>query len=285
MGYLRLFLLLVLFYGCTKESLKAPDAFFIKPENISVSTTSVQGTTSNKITDISYYVNGKFQGVYPIGSTLPIKSTGLTNISFLPVIKNNGISATRIPYEFYESIKLDTTVETGTTFNRKLTFKYKSTCKFHWIEDFEGFGTTSGITIVKSNNSDTTFTILNKSTNPNEDIFEGNKCLYFALDANRQIGQFQSTATFNLPKGGAPVYLELNYKCNQAFDVGVYSTVGAYTYVSTVNDSENWNKIYIQLSAGVSTNLTTTCGLFFRASKQVDNPQFYIDNIKIISYN
>lgn len=284
MKYLRLFLFLLLFYGCTKESLKAPDAFFIKPTNISVSSTTAQGTSSHKITDISYYVNGKFQGFFPIGSTLPIVSSGLTNLSFQPVIKNNGISATRQPYVFYEPIRFDTTVAAGTTFSRNLTFNYKSGCVFHWVEDFEGFGTTSGITIVKSNNSDTTFSILNKLTDPNADVFEGSKCLYFALDANRQIGQFQSTATFNLPKGGAPVYLEINYKCNQSFDVGVYSTNSAYTYVSSVNDSETWNKIYIQLSAGVSTNLTTNCGLFFRANKQVDNPQFFIDNIKIISF-
>lgn len=283
MRLLRLFVLLLFFYGCNKETLKAPDAFFIKPGTIAVNSNTAQGTSSHKITDLWYYVNNQFQGVFPAGNILPISSNGQTQIVVFPGIKNNGISATRQPYDFYEAIKIDTTIAAGQTLTRNFIFKYKSNCVFHWIEGFEGFGTTSGISMVKSNNSDTMFTILDKTVTPNADIFEGNKCIYFALDANRQIAQFQSTATFNLPKGGASVYLEFNYKCNQPFDVGVYNGF-SYTYVSSVNKSDTWNKIYIQLSAGVTTNLATTAGLFIKAVKQTDNPQFYIDNIKIISY-
>lgn len=283
MRLLRLFVLVLFFYGCNKETLKAPDAFFVKPQNISVSTTTVHGSSSHKITDLWYYTNNQFQGAYPSGNTLPIVSSGSTKITVFAGIKNNGISATRQPYVFYESIEIDTNVAAGNTFNRNFTFKYKDACKFQWLEDFEGFGTTSGISIIKSTNSDTTYTILNKSINPNADVFEGSKCFYFALDANRQVAQFQSTATFSLPKGGAPVYLEINYKCNQSFDIGVYNGF-TYTYVSTVNDSPDWNKIYIQLSAGVTLTQASSVGLFFKAVKQVDNPEFFIDNIKIISF-
>lgn len=284
MNYLRLFLLLLLFSGCNKEELKAPDAFFIKPQNISVSTTTVQGTGSHKITDLWYYVNNQFKGAFPIGNTLPIPSSGQTKIVVYAGIKNNGISATRQPYEFYDPITLDTIAVPGSTLKKDFTFNYKNGTVFHWIEDFEGFGTTSGITIAKSSNSDTTFAVLNKVTDPGADVFEGQRCFYFALDANRIVGQFQSTATFNLPKAGAPVYLEMNYKCNQPFDVGVFSNQG-FTYAAGVNSTDGvWNKIYIQLSTGVSTNLGTTCGWYIKTVKQVDNPEFFIDNIKIISY-
>lgn len=282
MNYLRLFLLLLFLYGCNKEKLKAPDAFFIQPEGISVNTTTNQGTSSHKITDIWYYVNGKFKGTFPKENAFPIPSIGQTEIIIYPGIKNNGISGTRQPYEFYEPIVLDTTVPSGSTINKNFEFKYKSGTVFKWLENFES--STAGPSISKSNNSDTTFTILNKLTNPNADVFEGNKCLYFGLDDTRIVAQFQSTSTFNLPKSGAPVYLELNYKCNQPFDVGVYSTNGGYTYVSSVNTSYEWNKIYIQLSIGVNTNIGTSIGWYIKTAKQVENPQFYIDNIKILSY-
>jgi len=284
MNYLRLLLPLLLFYGCNKEKLKAPDAFFIKPQSITVSTTTLQGTGSHKITDLWYYVNNSFKGAFPTENTLPIPSSGQTQVLIYPGIKNNGISATRLAYEFYEPITIDTAIASGNTFYPNLIFKYKSAAVFKWVEDFEGFGTTSGITITKTNNSDTTFTILNKVSNPSADVFEGNRCFYFGLDANRAIGVFQSTALYNLPKGGAPVYLELNYKCTQPFEVGVYSTTGGYTYASSVNTSPNWNKIYIHLSTAVTTNLGSLVGLYFRSVKQVDNPEFFIDNIKIVSY-
>lgn len=283
MRLLRIFLLLLFFYGCNKEKLKAPDAFFILPKSVSVSSSSLQGTSSHKITDLWYYVNNQFKGAFPSGNILPVTSTGQTEIVVFAGIKNNGISDTRQPYEFYESIKIDTSVAMGSTINKNLVFNYKSSTKFHWIEDFEGFGSTSGVTIQTAINSDTTFAILNKISNPNADVFEGSKCFYFGLDDNRRLAHFQSVNTYNLPKGGAPVYLEINFKCSQPFSVGLYSGLNTFP-IGVINTSHAWNKIYIQLSSGATQNTGSTAGLYIAASKSTDDAWFYIDNIKILSY-
>ncbi|HWY10068.1 MAG TPA: hypothetical protein VN026_02025 [Bacteroidia bacterium] len=281
-------LLFVLFIGCNKQKQKAPDAFFIKPESITVAVTSasLQGTTNHKITDLWYYVNSQFKGAYPMGNMFPIPSTGPTQIIIKAGIKNNGISATRQPYEFYDAVTIDTSVMPGIIANRNFVFHYKTAANFRWLEDFEGFGTTSGISIKKSSNSDTMFNILNSSVPPYPSVYEGTKCFYFAVDDIKQIARFESTSdTYPLPKQGQPVYLEMNYKCTQAFDVGVFNG-STYQYVATVNTSQDWNKIYIQLSTGVSTLPTTTCGLFFSAFRDptASTSQVWIDNIKIISY-
>jgi len=281
-------LLILLFIGCNKEKQKAPEAFFIKPESISVAVTNatLQGTNSHKITDLWYYVNGQFKGAYPVGNMFPIPSTGPTQIVVYPGIKNNGISATRQPFEFYEPVTIDTSVTPGTVVNRNFNFKYKAGTKFNWLEDFEGFGTTSGISIKTSNNSDTSFTILDKTVTPGADIFEGTKCFYFAVDDVKKVAQFESVSqSYALPKSGQPVYLEINYKCTQPFDIGVFSGT-TLIYVASVNTNENWNKIYIQLSTGVSTLPNSTCGLFLRAFRDgnASSSQIWIDNIKIISY-
>ncbi len=280
-------LLFVLFIGCSKQKQKAPEAFFIKPESITVAVTTadLQGTTNHKITDLWYYVNSQFKGAFPNGSILPIPSTGPTQIIVKAGIKNNGISSTRQPYEFYDQILIDTSVTPGIIANRNFVFHYKTNAIFRWLEDFEGFGTTTGISIKKSNNSDTTFKILDKILTPGVDVYEGTKCFYFAVDDIKQIARFESTALYPLPKQGQPVYLEMNYKCTQGFDVGVFNG-NTYQYVATVNASDNWNKIYIQLSSGVSTLPTTTSGLFISAFRDanVSTSQVWIDNIKIISY-
>ena len=48
-------------------------------------------------------------------STFPIQTSGHAVVTLFAGIKTNGISATRQPYEFYESLTLDTTVKPGTT--------------------------------------------------------------------------------------------------------------------------------------------------------------------------
>jgi hypothetical protein len=282
-----IFLLAVLFIGCDKqkEKLKAREAFFVQPQSVTVSTLAVQGTASNKITDLWYYVNGEFKGAYPVGNILPIPSTGPTQVQIFPGIKNNGISETRLPYEFYQPIILDTSLAPGTVCNRNFTFQYKSSTKFKWIEDFEGWGTTSGISIKTSNNSDTDFVVLDKNVDPQADVFEDKKCFYFALAGDRRIGQYESISQFVLPKNGATVYLELDYKCTAPFEVGVYSGT-QYIYLASVSAKEFWNKIYIQLSSGVSTLSGNSCGLYFRAFKASNKAveEFRLDNIKILSY-
>jgi hypothetical protein len=287
---MRLFgiiLLFLLFIGCNKEKQKAPEAFLIKPGSITLAITdaTVQGTASHKITDIWYYVNGQFKGAFPLGSTFPVPSTGPTSLIFYAGIKNNGISSTRQPYEFYSPISLDTAVHPTTIVNRDFAFSYKPDTKFRWLEDFEGFGTTSGISIQKSNNTDTSFAILTNTMVPAPDIFEGTKCMYFAVDDNKRVAQFESVAQFPLPKNGQPVYLEMNYKCTDVFEIGVYDNNSNYLFVAGVNSSSEWNKIYIQLSSGVST-LSGNCGLYIRTIKGPESAksEYWIDNLKILSY-
>ena len=285
---IAIFLLFLLITGCSKlkDKQKAPEAFFMQSETVSVSPSStVQGTGSHKITDIWYYVNNQFKGAFPVGKIYPVPSSGNTQITLYGGIMNNGISSTRQPYEFYEPIVIDTTVNPGTLVKRDLSFRYKTATKFHFVEPFEGFGSVTGTSIKTSGNSDTTFQILDLDDNASYDVFEGKKCMYFAVDNDKKVAMFETTIPYSLPKGGAPVYLEINYKASQPFDVGVLSG-SILQYAITVNGTDGWNKIYIQLSAAVSTLQSNTCSLYFRAFHDGTAPvqNFWIDNIKILSY-
>lgn len=276
MRIILLFLFCAVFFGCNKDELKAPDAFFITPSSVSVYTITQQGSSADKITDIWLYVNGSFKGAYPVGKTLPIVSYGHTEIRMFAGIKNNGISTTRQPYEFYDILALDTNVESGKNINKSIVFKYKPNAKFHLTEGFDGG--TGGINFQKSINSDTNFTILN-----NHESMQG-PYMYFSMDNTRQVAQFQSTTTYSLPLNGAPVYAEINFKCNQDFELGVYSGYD-FRSVLILSASETWNKVYAFLTPRVSEPpLNAYYGLYLKAFKKVDNPQIFIDNIKLISY-
>ncbi len=275
-------LLILFFYGCSKEQLKAPDAYFFKINKVSVvvSTPSVQGTTSHKITDLFLYVNGNFRGAYPSGKTLPIASWGGTKILIYPGIKNNGISTTRIPYEFLSPIQIDTSLNNGDVVNRDLNFSYKPNAVFHWNEDFEGFGTITGITMKMSGNADTSFSVV--SNDPN--VFEGTKCILMSGFSGTSVDQIESNSQFTLPLSGAVVYLELNYKCNQDFEVGVVAGT-EYRSVEIIPAKDYWNKIYIQLSSAISVQPNySKYGIYFKAINEVSAPQIFLDNIKVISF-
>src|SRR5688572_10501188 len=93
--------------SCKKKYESATPAFFIKPSSVIVDTSAGQGSDSHNISDLWLYVNGQFQGAYPMDATLPILSDNkIASISLFAGIRNNGISTTRIPWQFYEVLEL-----------------------------------------------------------------------------------------------------------------------------------------------------------------------------------
>ena len=287
---MRLLLLLVLLVNLfllssCKKYKEANAAFFIKAGKISVAPSSVQvqGSASHKITDLWLYVNGKFQGVYPVGNLMPIVSNGnKVSINVFAGIKNNGISDTRIFWPMYEFLTIDTLVETGKTIERDFTFKYKSSTTFTLIEGFDG----NGSFFEKSAISDPSFT---NKINSGDDGFEGN---YFELTLPTTldydyIGRVESSGPgFSLPTSSSNVYLEFNYKSNVGFNVGIITNEGVSRSASGINPQENWNKIYIQLSNVINENpVSTKCKIYFdfvKLKNVTEVKKVLLDNIKLV---
>lgn len=278
---------LILFTACNKEKLKAPAPFYMNIPAVSVHTLSGQGTANHKITEIWVYENGQYKGAYPIGRTIPITSSP-AKLKLFAGIKKDGLSVVRIIYPFYAAIEIDTAVAVNQIINRPLVFQYSSAANFKWLEDFENFGGIGGITIVKGTGSDTNLVILDKTSDPNADVFEGNKAMMIALDATHSYAYLTSASTYTLSYSGT--YLELNYKCNQVFEIGLYSGVLIKSVISLNSTDGVWNKIYIDLTPYLSlmggTSSNNSIGIYFKVQKatNVTYPQILIDNIKLISY-
>lgn len=280
MRLLLLFCLLVnlfLLSSCKKYQ-PANSSFFIKSDVISVTTAAAsEGSGSHKITDLYLYTNGMFQGVYPLGSIMPIanKDQDVT-IDILPGIKNNGISNTRVFYPFYERLTIDTFVTAGKTISRSFTFKYKPSTQFLWMENFES---PVGYSLMGSSNNEATLQYADAG-----DAYEG-KSMVATLKGNPTFGMFESTGTgFQLTTGTSFIYLEVNYKSNVAFTVGLMDMAGTQTsdWV-VVNPQENWNKIYIQLATSVNSIVTSKYKVYFKfVNTDGVNKQVFIDNVKLL---
>ncbi len=273
--FLFLFSFLITF-SCKKDSLKAPTASFLVVDKASLKTTPSQGANSHKITDIWYYVDGQFKGAFPVGSVMPIVAENNANITLFAGIKNNGISSTRLPYEFYRQITLNQSLEAGKTYTISPEFEYTSNAIFYYAQDFSSTG--SQFTSV----GDSAVSIVTTSSQ----TYGGTGgSLFMGMSDAKPTAKIVQSTPYYLPTGGEPIYLELDYKCNQSFVVGVIGGGSEEREALTVNPSDDWNKIYVQLTSVVSRQPTYTVQgyqVFIRASKEVNSPKIYLDNIKLI---
>lgn len=261
--------------SCNKEKLKSPESAFLVVNSANVFSTPLQGSNSSKITDIWYYVDDNFKGAFPIGSIMPIVGSGSSKITLYAGIKNNGISATRLPYDFYQKYTISQDITPGQTYVVNPTFEYLTVAAFPIIENFDAGG-------FKFMSVGTTpFTVI---TDPNLVYGGSGKSFYMTMTDVNPKSEIKTSTPINLPVGGAAVYLELNYKCNQQIEVGVIGGGIEVRQALIVNSSSEWNKIYIQLTSVVSTQPTYNYyDIYIKATKQVDSPEIYLDNIKLVT--
>lgn len=259
-----------------KKYKPAPEAFFITSGKVAVATTTAQGSGSNKITDLFLYVNGKFEGAYPVGNTMPIVSRNSNaKIDVFAGIKNNGIKDLSITWLLYDKITFDTLVESGTTFSRPFTFKYNPNVTFLWQENFDN----PGFSLIKSQNSSTSFTAISSS-----ESFEGKSAKLSLFGSQYDEARLESSISYAMPTGNANVYLELDYKCTVDFQVGVTDGVTLKPSIM-VKAHEGWNKIYIQLAGAVNNPpVSNAHKVYFYLIKpnDVSEAHVWLDNIKLI---
>lgn len=273
--------LLIPFYSCKKDKFKAPQAAYLVIDPVTLKTTSSQGSNSQKITDIWYYVDGKFKGIFPIGKVMPVVGSNNTEITLFAGIKNNGISATRVPYPFYSSITLKKDIEPGKTYTVSSEFQYNTGAYFYYHDDFD-YGTPTGSVVGSwfSSAGDSSYSI---TYDPSRTFGGTGGSVFMSMGDSKPTARMIQNTAYYLPSDGSTIYLELNYRCNQPFTVGVIGGGFDERTALTVNTSNEWNKIYVQLTKVVSTPpVYATYKVFIHARKQVDSPQIYIDNVKLI---
>jgi len=278
-------LVFAFFWGCTKLDPKIAAPAYLQIDDYTVITDSnLQGTNNQKFTDVMVASSTTNYGYYPIPGKIPIPITGSTYLSIRPVVKINGVGALRLDYPFLKGSDTTLSLTAGQVTKFKPVFKYYSNLHFRFLESFN----VGSSYIVNSNLADTFCVKPSYLYTPS---FDG-RCLYMQLDAAHTVCQAQSQNTFYLPTDGTNVYIEINYKCNTAFEVGIIGSTsqnGPLTdqrSAGGANASASWNKLYISLSDLLRTQPTyLNYYLYFYTTYDTSNPlnQIYIDNIKVIS--
>lgn len=244
---------------------------------------SVQGTSSHNITSVWMYYNNSPVGIFDLPCNVPVITEGTEGtLSIIPGITLNGLVDLQPQYSFFtfDTIKLATN-PTGTV-NYTPVVQYTSAAKFPYKEDFEVGNSftpfTPGLT------DDTTIHRINDKSM----VFEGGGAGYISLSSAFPYSESISNNGFPIAAGEA--YVEINYKCNVPFEVGLYNTLNegtdVYEYIWAVKSTDVWKKIYIDLATYRGKYPGKNYKLMIKASLPEGGSSGYVllDNIKVVTY-
>jgi len=267
-----LVILVISIFSCTKENSSIPA--YVEINTVNLLTDPNFGESTENISDIWFYVDDVLQGVYEIPVQFPILEQGRKNIRIRAGVKANGISSTRIQYPFYSSYIDTIELNEDKSIYISPEFTYNNAYQAI-IEDFESSGTIIDSTL----NSEIDFSIITED--------QVNYYAYAKIDTPN-INFEVSTQDLILPQQGAPVYLEIDYKCSTEFLVGVYVNYSQNVEKKDliwVTSKQDWNKIYINLTQTISESIGAVSFKVFvnmRRMGDSNSEEISFDNVKIL---
>lgn len=254
---------------------------YIRVESISLVTDTVtQGSSANKITDTWLYVDDQPRGVYEMPVSIPVLAEGTHPISVRAGVIVNGIASTRVYYPFYTFYNDTVNLTRGSITTISPVVHYYSGTIFALDESFNG----PGYDIITTAVSDTNYYIVNDAAHD----FEG-ACGAAYLNASHPVFECTSNDSLQLPLDN-PVYMELNYKSNTDFSIGLYAITLQQTFnifVLNIRATSEWKKIYIDLTDDL-TIYSDVIGfkpyIHLERNSDVGDAQIYFDNIKVVHF-
>jgi hypothetical protein len=257
-----------------------------------------EGTASAKIPNIYVSVNGTEIGTYQLPALIPVIASGKTNLTIMPGIKLNGLSAQRPPYPVFKPYTINLTLTKEKIDTLIPSFTYQNNVQFLLMEDFESaglkFSPDSGSAPLEKTQD--TFLLFRHANEVNR--FSGIITLPYADTLPFFEIKTTSPLYFTYP-GDFYYFVEINYCFSQNVEIGLYCHSADQTPrqvpIVIVKGQENlqwekeppWEKIYVNLtdeiSAAYSQTQMTHFDIYMKSSVPVGKTARYLfDNIKIV---
>lgn len=284
------FSVFILFSSCETldPKIEVPSYIYVEPFEINNGSSKFGDDSiySEKITDVWVYVDhSSLQGVYELPAIIPIDKSGKGSLSLRAGIKNAGSSVNRTLYPFYKEYKKEGHVFVAGLVDtlKPITFYDEGPAlnplKIVWSEDFDD--EIGGFSFHYHPGSDT---IVQKIEDP-ELSFRGDQCGGIFMNEEDFLFEMISPSIKH-PESDVPVHLELNYKTDHEFIVGLYldnkqNQIPLYV----VKEKEDWNKIYFDFTSTLQSNFNAVdFNVFIGFKRNANHPtvEMYIDNIKLL---
>lgn len=259
------------------------------PSYIQIDTIKVQsdylneGSNSHNIKDAWLFVNNQLIGPFELPMKAPVLEEGEQMVEVFAGIDDNGIISLPEVYPFYDRYRVTKTLKRGETLVVEPTVLYNDDAQIT-IEDFEA-GNLFGEDLDGNQNNRITLTTTGQ--------FEGQRSGYIRLTTENSFFEKGTQPNYRLydeDNPTAPVYMELNYKNNVPFEIGVIgydnNVLVDKIYITGMNPSDTWNKIYINMSFAVSGMKADNYQVVIRAAKteDVEVGEIFLDNVKLLHF-
>jgi len=288
---MKLFIRIILFFltltglfcfsSCKEENLEPGIPAFVYVEAFDFNTNyPTQGTKGQQIKDVWVYADGATVGAFELPANIPILKNGTGELRLEAGIEINGIATTRINNPFFEPIVIDDFVFIpDSSIKVSPSSYYRENTEFVWLEDFEdpsvsldttNLGGSAGIIRVGG-----------------EEAFERNYSGKITLDSEHTKFEAATFDGFVLPVTGRPVLLEMNYKNDHFFAVGIIEESLSQVIKSDIMylyASDDWNKIYINFTDKVRNSSASTFKVLIRTyiDDETSEANIYLDNLKLM---
>jgi hypothetical protein len=256
---------------------------YVSIDSIYLITKPSEGSNSSKIKDAWVYIDNNLQGIYELPCTFPVLLSGTHSLDIKGGVLANGSNSVRTAHPFYsfytESVKLIAGQKQYIGKNGVIGVNYIPQAIFALNEDFENTGfrftPTSGSLAVMT------------QTNISAEVFEGKKSGKVHLDASHYIFDAVSDK-MNIPINNNPIYVELNYKTENAVDLALrFENLGSTRElgIGGMYPSYVWGKIYFEISDLLTPYPSAkNIQLMIHAKKDesLNQADLLFDNIKIV---
>lgn len=258
---------------------------FLQIDKVQVSSNYfLQGDSSANVDDVWVYADGNYIGTFELPAQIPILLSGKHRFFLGAGIEANGIASTSEAYPLYKFYETEIDLRPGEVVKvESIPVSYFPNLQYTWFEDFEKDTSGSGISI------DTTGLSIANIQTDSLDVYEGRRSLRMSVNSVLNFIECRSVGDGYQLAQGRDIYLEMTYKANQAFTVGLLGTSlfgQSKIPVIKLNPKAGWNKIYIRLGPYVNANpATLKYNVFFQVSHEaaLSEGVVVLDNVKLIS--
>lgn len=279
------FLLLVAGYGLTGCNIINPDEPIpgtIRLQPFDFQTISVQGSNKQRITEVWVYHQGNVLGAFapPVDIRLPNPTSGV--YTFRPGIRNNGIHDDAIIHPILDGYMVELDMAPGKIVEVTPVTRYRNGATFKLLADFE----TGNEFTVKRDTIMGSALVLSDT-----EVFEGQYAGHIVMTKEADfIEVTHAVAMPSLPADGKPVYLELWYKNEVPFSIGIIGetlqneSFAQFFYLAA--PTQDWNMLYIELTEWIQVSALPAYRIAFRSeypsNATAAEHHIYFDNIKVV---
>ncbi len=277
--------IVTLLSSCSLFDTEDPIPGFLVFENPSLSTTPIEGAPTHNIKDVWVFDGPTFLGIFPLPAKVPVILSGSEKqFTVFAGVRNNGGLGNALRYPFFEPIEVSANLSAREEKPIPLLFQYSENVKFDLIEDFES----NHIFVNDPNESDGEgVDILIQS----EVVLSGSSSAQIIFDTDTSSFERTTLATYDRQNNlGSATFIEIDYKCDIPFLAGWITYRDNFIqrdYTVLVAPSEEWNKIYIDISEFVGNIEIDRYSIALASAVTGDDPipsNVYLDNIKLVHF-